>query len=142
MSAKSLNELISEDVWKQCSLKAKNDETIYVLHEITDCVLDALSLRIDDIKNDDGKAISFYSKGKEILAINITRKGLRIYIHPASRVFFDPEARFNVERFRFWDGSFHKTSGKYRAMSVWISDREYIPGVRDIINEIPKFVEV
>jgi hypothetical protein len=135
---KSLKELVDEESWQQCSTRLKKEETAEVLHKLFDYVVDALEKRIDEIKADDGRAISFFSREREILTINVTRKDLRIYIHPPARAFFDPKARFKVEKFRFWEGSYQKTSGKYRALSIWISKKKFIPGVKKIIEQIPE----
>ncbi len=135
---KSLKLIIERDIWNQCSSRLKDEKTANVFRELLDYIANTLSERIDDIKSDDGKAISFYSDGREFLTINITRTGFRIYIHPAANVFFDPKLKFKVEKFRFWDASFQKTSGKYRGMSVWITEKKYLPGVKKIIDEIPK----
>jgi hypothetical protein len=62
-------------------------------------------------------------------------------VHPEAGALFEPEARFDVEKFRFWEGSFRKTSGKYNALSFWISKRGHLPGARDIIGRIPKVAE-
>lgn len=115
MNTKSLKELVSKEVWQQCSARLKKGETVEILHNLFDYIVDTLKERVDDIRTDDGKAISFFSKGREILTINVTRKDLRIYIHPPARAFFDPKAKFRVEKFRFWEGSYHKASGKNRA---------------------------
>ena len=140
MKAESLKDVVSKEVWQQCSLRPKEEETVEVLHKLFDCIVDTMADRINEIKADDGKAISFFSEGREFLTINVTRKDLRIYIHPKAGAFFDPKAKFDVEKFRFWDGSFHKASGKYKAMSVWISEKKYIPGVKKILDFIPKTV--
>lgn len=141
MNIKSLKELVSEEVWQKCSERLKNEEPVAVLKELFDYIVDTLAKRIDNIKSEDGKAISFFSQGKEILTINVTRKNLRIYIHPPAMAFFDPKAKFRVEKFRFWEGSYRKSSGKYRGMSVWISEKEYLQGVKEIINQIPRTLE-
>lgn len=141
MNTKPLKELVNEEVWQQCFVRLKEKEALGVLHELFDYIVDTLARRIDDIKTDDGRAISFFSKGREILTINVTRKDLRIYIHPPARAFFDPKAKFSLERFRFWEGSYQKASGRYRAMSVWVSQKKYLPGAREIINYIPKTTE-
>jgi len=141
MNTKSLKELVSEEVWQQCSARLKKEETVEILHNLFDHIVDTLKERVDDIRTDDGKAISFFSKGREILTINVTRKDLRIYIHPPARAFFDPKAKFRVEKFRFWEGSYHKASSKNRAMSVWTSEKKYLPGVKEIISHIPKTEE-
>ena len=135
---KSLKKQISEEIWKQCFAKLGKKETVEVLRGLFDHVVDTLEKRIDDIKTDNGKAISFFSNKREILTINITRKDLRIYIHPPAKALFEPKAKFNVEKFRFWEGSYHKKSDKYKAMSVWISEGRYLSGVKEILDYIPK----
>ena len=138
---KSLKELVDEEVWEECSERLKSEETVAVLHELFEYIVNTLSTRIDDIRTEDGKSISFFSKSREILTINVTRKNLRIYIHPLALVFFDPNVKFAVEEFRFWEGSYRKASGKYRAMSVWISEKKFLPGIKEIINQIPRTLE-
>jgi len=128
---------ISEEAWRQFHEKLKNKAVIGVLQRLFDFVLNTLAQRIDEIKIEEGKAISFFSCEREFLTINVTRKDLRIYIHPTAKPYFDPEAKFQVEKFRFWDASYQKSSGKYCAMSVWISEAKYLPGLREIIGMIP-----
>ena len=140
MDIKSLKELVSEKFWQECSERLKNKEVVEVLHKLFDYIVNTLSTRIDGIKTEDGKAISFFSQGREFLTINVTRKNLRIYIHPPAGAFFEPEAKFAVEKFRFWEGSFRKSTGKYKGLSVWISEKKYLPGVKEIINHIPKTI--
>ena len=134
----SLKQMVSEKFWQQCTLRIKTTETDEVLHQLFDHVVKALAKRIEEIRTDDGKAISFFSDGREFLTINVTRKDLRIYIHPKAGASFDPKAKFNVKKFRFWDTSFHKASGRFRAMSVWVSQKKYLPEVKEIIDFIPK----
>lgn len=133
--------MVSRKVWQQCSSKLKKEETVEVLHKLFDYIVDILADRINEIRTDDGKTISFFCEGRETLTINVTRKDLRIYIHPKAKVYFDPKAKFDVEKFRFWEGSYHKASGKNRAMSVWISEKKYLLGVKKIIDCIPKTIE-
>ncbi|MCK4321254.1 hypothetical protein KAX08_01905 [candidate division WOR-3 bacterium] len=140
MDIKSLKELVSEKFWQECSERLKNKEVVEVLHKLFDYIVNTLSTRIDGIKTEDGKAISFFSQGREFLTINVTRKNLRIYIHPPAGAFFEPEAKFGVEEFRFCEGSFRKSTGKYKGLSVWISEKKYLPGVKEIINHIPKTI--
>jgi hypothetical protein len=141
MQKELLKKMVSRKVWQQCSSRLKKEETVEVLHKLFDCIVDILADRINEIRTDDGKTISFFCEGREILTINVTRKDLRIYIHPTAKAFLDPKAKFDVEKFRFWEGSYHKASGKNRAMSVWISERKYLPGVKEIIDCIPKTIE-
>ena len=141
MDAESLKSLVSEKVLQETASRLQSAETIEVLRELFEYAVDRLAPRLDDIKVQDERAISFFSSGREILTINVTRKDLRIYIHPPAGAFFDLEEDFDVERFSLWKGSFQKKSGKYRAMSVWISERKYLPAVKRLIDGIPKSKE-
>ena len=138
MKEKRLKDTISRKIWEQFSAKLQKEETVEVLHKLFGHIIDKLTERIDDIKIDEGKAISFFSNSREILTVNVTRKDLRIYIHPPARVLFEPDEKFKVEKFNFWEGSYRKTFGKYTAMSIWISEERYLPGVKEIIERIPK----
>lgn len=140
MKEKCLKNSISSKIWDQFSSKLRKKETVEVLHELFGYIMDKLNERIDDIKIDEGKAISFFSNSREILTINVTRKDLRIYIHPPAHVFFRPKEKFGVEKFNFWEGSYRKTFGKYTAMSFWISENRYLSGVKEIIDRIPKII--
>jgi hypothetical protein len=134
---KSLKALVDDDIRKICSARLKDDMSVEILRALIDYIVSRLYDRIDDIKYPDGKTISLYSDKREFLTINLMRVGFRIYIHPAANVFFDPKSKFKVAKFRFWDASFQKSSGKYRGMSVWIEDKKYLPGVKEIIDKIP-----
>ena len=136
MKIEQLRRLVTDETWRQCIERAKNEEVIEVLQALFDHILSVLSPRIDDIRVEDGRAISFFSDDREFLTVNITRSDLRIYIHPSARASFDPAASFPVEKFRFWTSSFQKSSGRYRAMSVWISGNECIEGVKGILGGI------
>jgi hypothetical protein len=132
--------MVSKKVWQQCSLRLKNEEAVEVLESLFDLIVDILADRIDEIKTEDGRSISFFSEEREFLTINVTRKDLRIYIHPKAGAHFDPKAKYDLERFRFWEGSFHKASGKYRGISVWISEKRHLSVVKKILDFIPKTV--
>ncbi len=140
MDAESLRSLISEKVWQETASRLQSEETIEVMRELFDYAVDRLAPRLDDIKVQDGRAIAFFSSGREILTINVTRKDLRIYIHPPAGAFFDPNEDFDVERFSLWKGSFQKKSGKYKAMSVWISEKKYLAAVKRLIDRIPRHI--
>jgi len=128
---------ISDNIRNICLPRLKDNESVEILDVLFDYILSNMTGRIDDIKCPDGKAISFYSDNREFLTINIMRVGFRIYIHPSANVFFDPNSKFNVEKFRFWETSFQKKSGMYRGMSVWIEDKKYLPGVKEILDKVP-----
>jgi hypothetical protein len=129
---------VGKDAWDQYAMKLKNKETVEVLHILFEYILDTLKTRLDDVKVDNGRAISFFSKSREIVTINITRKDLRVYIHPPARATFRSNAHFKVEKFRFWESSYQKGTGMYRAMSFWISEKKDLPGAKKIIEQVPK----
>ncbi|NQT34786.1 hypothetical protein HQ587_06325 [bacterium] len=133
-----MKNLFGEETWIQCSKRLKDKEVLTVLQALFDHIVNTLATRIDDIRTGDGRAISFFQGGREFLTINITHNNLRIYIHSSAQVLFDPATQFRVERFSLWKSSYQKSSGKFRAMSVWISKAEFLEGVREIIGLIPK----
>jgi len=130
--------MIPGDTWQQFASRLKTEDTAQALHALFDYVIKALPDRIDEIRTDDAWAISFFSDKREFLTINVTRKDLRVYVHPKAGAYLDPKAKFGVEKFRFWDTSLHKASGKYRALSFWISEKRYIPAAKKIIDTIPR----
>ena len=46
MNTKSLKELVSEEVWQQCSAKLKKEGTVEVLHNLFDYIVDTLKERV------------------------------------------------------------------------------------------------
>ena len=132
-----LNTLVSEDFWEQCEARLKNKGVMQILRELHKHIINTLTQRTDDVTTEPGRMLAYFSAKREIIRINVNLNDLRIYIHPASRALFDPDAKFRVERFNLWDSSFQKKTGKYRGMSVWISDIQYLPGVKEIIDLIP-----
>jgi len=139
MNKDYLKTLITEQDCQRLSENSGNQEVTEILPDLFDHAVSTLAPRIDDIKVVEGRAIAFFTDGREFLTINVTRTDLRIYIHPPARVFFDPDQKFNVEKFNFWKSSFQKKSGKYRGMSVWISKQGYLEGVKKVIDLISKF---
>lgn len=138
MNADLLRAKVGEGAWQSISARLKSAETREVLHDVFECILERLSSRIEDIRVDEERnAICFFTEGREFLTINVTRRDMRIYIHPAAGAFFDPDAEFEVERFSLWKASLQKKSGKHRGMSAWISDKKYLPGVKNLIDSIP-----
>jgi hypothetical protein len=89
------------------------------------------------IRATDPKTVSFIREGREILTINVGLSRLRIYVHPAAGAHFEPGSQFEVEKFRFWDSSYQKSSGTYRGMSAWGSGSQDLPGIKRIIDRIP-----
>ena len=138
MERESLKQMISQDAWQQFGSRLKTEDTMQVLQALFDYVTKVLSDRIDEIRPDDGRAISFFCEKREFLTINVTRKDLRVYVHPKAGAYFDPKAKFGVEKFRFWDTSFQKASGKYRALSFWISEKKCLSAAKKIIDAIPR----
>ena len=133
-----LRKAVSQEVWQQFGSRLKTEDTLQVLHALFDYVVEVLADRIDEIRTDDAPAISFFCEKREFLTINVTRKDLRVYVHPKAGAHFDPKAKFGVEKFRFWDTSLHKASGKYRALSFWVSEKKYLSAAKKIIDAIPR----
>jgi hypothetical protein len=50
--------------------------------------------------------ICFVSQGRDLLTINVTRKGLRIYFYPAAGVLLDPNEKCAVEAMNLWKTSY------------------------------------
>ena len=134
MNRESLRKKVRKEVWQQCSLRIEKEGTFEALRSLFDYMVDILADRISDTRTEDGKTISFFSERGEFLTINVTREDPSIYIHPKVRVCFDPQAKFAIERFRFWDGSFHKATGKDGGMSVWISEKKCLPAVKRLLT--------
>ncbi len=138
MDKRSLKRAIGQEFWRESSARLPDEEAADVLRELVSCVVDGWARRVDGIKTVGGEGVIFNSRGKPFLTINVCRKNLRVYVHPEAGALIEPEAKFDVEKFRFWEGSFRKTSGKYNALSFWISKREHLPGARDILARVPK----
>ena len=133
---KFVSERINKQTWEQISAKLSSAETIRVLHELVNYVTNRLRLRIDQVKASKDN-IAFLSKGREFLTINITRTGLRIYFHPLAGALFSKDEKFSVEKVSIWESSFQKASGKYRAMTAWVSKEEHLSGIKTLIDRIP-----
>jgi len=126
---------VDEQVWEQISTKLANVEALKVLHDIINYATKRLKSRIDEVKSS-RDAIAFFSKGKEFLTINITRTNLRIYFQPSSGALFSKDEKFAVEKVSIWEGSFQKASGKYRAMTAWVSKEEHLAGIKKLLDRI------
>jgi len=127
---------INNLMWEQFSAKLSSAEALGVLRELINYVTNRLKSKIDDIKTSKD-TVAFFSKGKEFLTINVTRTGLRIYFQTSAGVLFDKSEKFSVEKVSIWEGSFQKASGKYRAMTAWVSKEEHLPGIKSLIDRIP-----
>ena len=140
--SKNITDFISEEFWRKCLARPKKEGVAEVLREVCDYVVNALSERVDKVEErGKGEGLAFFAEGREILLINNGIKFLRIYVHPPAGAAFDPDADFDVEKFRFWDSSYRKTTGKYVGMTVWVSEKKHLPGVKEVINSIPKTME-
>jgi len=127
---------VDEQAWKQISAKLADAEALKVLREVVNYVAERLRSRIDEVKSS-RDVIAFISKGKEFLTINITRTNLRIYFQPSSDALFGKGEKFAVEKVSLWEGSFQKATGKYRALTAWVSKEEHLPGIKKMIDAIP-----
>lgn len=127
---------IDEQTWKQISTKLTDVEALKVLREVVNYATERLKSRIDEVKSS-RDVIAFLSKGKEFLTINVTRTNLRIYFQPSSGALFGKDEKFAVEKASIWEGSFQKASGKYRAMTAWVSKEEHLSGIKALIDRIP-----
>jgi len=107
-----------------------------VLREVINYATERLKSRIDEVKST-RDVIAFFSKGKEFLTINVTRTNLRIYFQPSSGALFSKDEKFAVEKVSIWEGLLQKASGKYRAMTAWVSKKEHLPGIKKLIDRIP-----
>jgi len=134
--ARLMSVKIDEETWKQISTKLKDAEALKVLRELVNYVVERLKSRIDEVKVS-RDVVAFLSKGKEFLTINVARTNLRIYFQPSSGALFGKGENFAVEKVSFWEGSFQKASGKYRAMTTWVSKKEHLPGIKALVDRIP-----
>jgi len=137
-----IRELLGDDFWAKALARPKKEGVTDVLVATYDYILDKLGKRIDDIQErGEGEGIAFFAEGREILLINVGIKFLRIYVHPTAGAAFDPEDDFAVERFRFWDSAYRKTTGKYVGMTFWISEAAHLEGMKQVIDRIPQNTE-
>jgi hypothetical protein len=138
MDKRSLRRAIAQDFWRESAKRLPDEEAAAVLRELVEHVVDGWARRVDGVKTVGGEGVIFNSRGRPFLTVNVCRRNLRVYVHPEAGALFEPEAKFDVEKFRFWEGSFRKTSAKYNALSFWISGRKHIPGAREILSRLPK----
>jgi hypothetical protein len=133
---KFVSKKINDETWKEISTKLTDAEALKVLREIVNYATERLKSRIDEVKSSKD-VIAFLSKGKELLTFNVTRTNLRIYFQPSSGALFSKDEKFAVEKVSIWEGSFQRASGKYRAMTAWVSNEEHLPGIKALIDRIP-----
>ena len=131
-----MSQKINDKTWKEISTKLTDVEALKVLREIVNYAAERLKSRIDEVKSS-RDAIAFLSKGKELLTINVTQTNLRIYFQLSCGALFGKNEKFAVEKVSIWEGSFQKASGKYRAMTAWVSKEEHLSGIKTLIDRIP-----
>jgi hypothetical protein len=131
-----MNAKIDEQTWRQISTKLTDAGALKVLREVVNYATERLKSRIDEVKSSKD-VIAFFSRGKEFLTINVTRTNLRIYFQASSGALFSKNEKFAVEKISIWEGSFQKASGKYRAMTAWVSKEKHLPGIKTLIDRIP-----
>ncbi|NIT36141.1 MAG: hypothetical protein GTN49_06535 [candidate division Zixibacteria bacterium] len=141
MGRRRVEDLVGEAFWRESAERLPSAEAAEVLRELVAYVVDGWARRLDGVKTMGGEGVIFLSRGRPFLTVNVGRKKLRVYVHPEAGALFEPKATFAVEKFRFWEGSYRKSSGKYKGLSFWISERKHLPGARDIIGHIPKTLE-
>jgi hypothetical protein len=133
--------MIGEDLWQQYADRLGDTEAAEVLRGLFETVIERLAGRIDQVRDVDGKAIAFFSARREIVTINVMRRNLRLYVHPAAGAYFDGERKYGVQRISFWESSLHKKTGRFRGLSVWVSKRKFLRHLEKIIKEIPATTE-
>jgi len=136
VGVKFVSVVIDEKMWNRYSAKLPNSEALRVLRHVIDYITKRLKSRIDDT-DVWREGVAFFSKGKEFLTVEVTTKGLRIHFYPSAGVLFNGQEKFSVERFNLWKSSYRKASGKYQAVTVWISKEEHLPGIKKVIDSIP-----
>ncbi len=138
MDKRSLKRAIGAEFWRESSARLPTEEATEVLRELVARVVDGWARRVDGVKTVGGEGVIFLSRGRPFLTVNVGRKNLRVYVHPETRAFFEPKATFDVEKFRFWAGSYRKTSAKHNALSFWLSKAEHLPGAWDILAHVSR----
>lgn len=133
---KSMSVIVDERMWKRYSDKLPNSEALEVLREVIDYTFEKLKSKIEDTDVWRG-GVAFFSNEKELLTINVTTKGLRIYFYPSAGALFNGQEQFLVDRFNLWKSSYQKASGKYRAMTAWVSKETHLPAIKKLIDRIP-----
>lgn len=137
LSRRFVSVVIDERMWKRYSAKLLDSEALKVLREMIDYMTEKLGPRIDET-DVWSEGVAFFSKGKEFLTVEVTKtKGLRIHFYPSAGVLFNRQEKFSVERVNLWKSSYHKASGKYRAMTAWVSKEVHLPAIKKLIDRIP-----
>ena len=138
MDKRSLRRAIGPEFWRESAARLPSEEAAEVLRELVGHVIEGWARRVDGVKTVGGEGVIFLSRGRPFLTVNAGRKNLRVYVHPEAGALVEPEATFDVEKFRFWEGAYRKTSAKYNALSFWVSKRDHLTGARDKLSRVPK----
>jgi len=136
VGVKFVSVMIDERMWKRYSAKLPDSEALKVFREVIDYITEKLKTRIDDT-DVWREGVAFFSRDKEFLTVEVTTKGLRIHFYPSAGALFNDQEKFSVERVNLWRSSYHKASGKYRAMTVWVSKETHLPAIKKLIDMIP-----
>jgi hypothetical protein len=136
IGVKFVSVVIDERMWKRYSAKLPNSEALKVFREVIDYITEKLKPRTDDT-DVWREGVAFFSEDKEFLTIEVTTKGLRIHFYPSAGALFDSQEKFSVERINLWKSSYRKASGKYQALTAWVSKEEHLPGIKKLIDRIP-----
>lgn len=131
-----MSRVIDEQAWKRFAAKMPSLEAQNVLRQLIDYITHRLQPKIEQVRTL-RDSIAFFTKGKQFLTINVTRKGLRVYIHPPAGAFFSIQNKYEVEKVSLWKSSIDKASGKYRAITIWVSKESHLAGIKEIIDKIP-----
>jgi hypothetical protein len=105
---KPLINVIDENTWERFCDKLPGSEAREVFCHIAEYVTNRLGARIQKIRTlashfPGGEVekwldgICFVSQDRDFLAINVTRKGLRIYFYPAAGVLLDPKEKYSFD---------------------------------------------
>jgi hypothetical protein len=148
---KSLTNVIDKNTWERFCNKLPDLEAQEVFCHIVEYVTNRLGTKIQGIRRlashfPGGRAcgvekwldgICFVSQDRDFLAINVTRKGLRIYFYPAAEVLLDPKEKYSFDAMSLWKTSYQKKTGKYRGFTVWVSKKRHLDGIKTLIDRIP-----
>jgi hypothetical protein len=143
-----LTNVINENTWERFCNKLPDLEAQEVFCHIVEHVTGRLRTRIQEVRRlashfPGGKVekwldgICFVSQDRDFLAINVTRKGLRIYFYPTAGVLLDPKEKYSFDAMSLWVTSYQKKTGKYRGFTVWVSKKRHLDGIKKLIDRIP-----
>lgn len=141
--------VIDEKTWLKFCSKLPSLEAQKVLCSTIEYATNRLGSRVQKIKRlaehaPGGRVVKWLdgvclvSQDRDLLAINVTRKGLRIYFYPAAGVLLDPKEKHEVEAMSLWKTSYQKKTDKYRGFTVWVSKEAHLPAIKTLINKIPE----